>query len=59
MNALKDTLQSSTWHLKIMFFSFEMGKEVWKAQLILVANATNGVSVKFSNWEEFFPIEYV
>ena len=29
------------------------------AQLILVANAANGVSVKFSNWEEFFPIEYV
>ena len=29
------------------------------AQLILVANAANGESVKFSNWEEFFPIEYV
>ena len=25
-------------------------------QLILVAN---GVSVKFSHWEEFFPIEYM
>ena len=31
----------------------------FQAQLILVANAANGVSVKFSNWEEFFPIEYV
>ena len=29
------------------------------AQLILVANAAQGVSVKFFNWEEFFPIEYV
>ena len=27
--------------------------------LILVGNASNGVSGKFSNWEEFFPIEYV
>ena len=29
------------------------------AQLILVAHAAHGVSVKFFNWEEFFPIEYV
>ena len=29
------------------------------AQLILVAHAAHVVSVKFFNWEEFFPIEYV
>ena len=29
------------------------------AQLIIVAHAAYGVSVKFVNWKEFFPIEYM
>ena len=28
------------------------------SQLILVAHGAHGVSVKFFNWKEFFPIEY-
>ena len=29
------------------------------AQLIIVAHAAYGVGVKFFNWEEFYPIEYM
>ena len=50
---------ASLGFLDIIIIVVMQGKRLEQAQLILVANAANGVSVKFSNWEDFFPFEYV
>ena len=50
---------SAEFHAPEMEYETRWSLVRWSAQLILVAHAAHGVSVRFFNGEEFFPIEYV